>query len=338
MIGAMLRRILLRRATGRAALGAVGLVAAAILVTLPASPAAEAADLDLAFEATLDAARVDLGDDVVLRLAVTNKGSQPLDLPTFRLAPDSVSVRVAWGGEVRATVTRLWGTWLEEEGTMRLRPAATSKRRVAPGATLRGSVAFPAVVAGDLTLTALWGEGDVRRTAKSLTIEVAPKTGPAKRLVATVDTSAGAFTAELDGAAAFNSVSHFWRLCRDGFYDRLTFHRIEPGLLAQGGCPRGDGTMGTGWTLPAEGDGRALAHGAFGLARGAHADTSSCQFFVVSDREGRAAAAFKAEWTPLGRVIEGQEVVDALVATECDPRTGRPKTPPEIRSIRAVVR
>jgi cyclophilin family peptidyl-prolyl cis-trans isomerase len=221
---------------------------------------------------------------------------------------------------------------------MRLRPAATSTRSVGPGETLKGTVSFPAVVAGDLTLTALWGEGEVRRTAKPLVVEVAPKNGPPKRLLAQVDTSAGLITVELDGAAAFNAASHFWRFVREGFYDRLTFHRVEPGLLAQGGCPRGDGTMGTGWTLPSEGDGRPLAHGAFGLSRGSHADTACCQFFAVSDREGRAATALKAAWTPLGRVVEGQEVVDAMVALECDPKTGLLKAPPAIRSVRAVVK
>ncbi|MCE9636281.1 MAG: peptidylprolyl isomerase [Planctomycetes bacterium] len=320
--------------------------------SLQSALAADGAEADLVFEATLDASKVALGEDIVVRLVAKNQATQAVDVPQFRLAQDAVSVRVAWGGEVRATVTRLWGAWVEDDGAIRLRPVATATRRVAAGETWRGSVSFPAVVAGDLTLTVLWGEGNQRRTAKPLTVEVQPKSGPPKHLVAQVETTAGTFSAELDGAAAFDAVSHFWRLARDGFYDGLTVHRVEPGLLIQGGCPRGDGTGGTGWTLPAESDNRPLARGAFGLARGAHADTASCQFIAVADAaaagaagaasaangSARAATALSAEWTPFGRIIEGQEIVDALAAIEIDAKTGRPKAPPTIVSIRAVVK
>lgn len=313
---------------------------------MPSARAAEGAAADLVFEAALDSPKVALGDDVVVRLTVKNQATQAVEVPQFRLAQDAVSVRVAWGGEVRATVTRLWGAWVEDDGVLRLRPAATAMRRVAAGETWRGSVSFPAVVTGDLTLTVLWGEGNQRRTAKPLSVEVQPKSGPPKRLVAQVETTAGTFSAELDGAAAFDAVSHFWKLARDGFYDGLTVHRVEPGLLIQGGCPRGDGTGGTGWTLPAESDNRPLARGAFGLARGAHADTASCQFIAVADAAAvvaangtaRAATTLSAEWTPLGRIIEGQEIVDALAAIEIDAKTGRPKTPPTIVSVRAAVK
>ena len=326
MIAVMLRHAL--RALAAAAL---------VLAVTGEVPAAEG---DLVFEAALELPRVNLGDDVVVKLTAKNRSSKPVDVPKFRLAQDSVSVRVVWGGETHATVARIWGTWVWDEGdpAIRLRPAATAQQRIAPGDTYTGSVGFPAVVTGDLTLVPVWGGEADRRTAKPLALEVLPKGGVPKRLVAQVDTTLGAFTLELDGAAAFNSVSSFWRLARDGFYDGLTFHRVEPGLLAQGGDPRGDGTGGTGWTLPAEGDGKPLARGAFGLARGAHADTASCQFFVIADPTNRAAAALRADGTPLGRVTDGQDVVDALASVECDPKTGRPKTPPTIRSVTATVK
>jgi peptidyl-prolyl cis-trans isomerase B (cyclophilin B) len=309
---------------------------ASFLVVAPAAPAAEG---DLVFEATLESANVKLGEDAVLRLAATNRSARAIDVPAFRLAQDSVSVRVAWGGETRATVTRLYGTWLEDEGSLRLRASATATRRLGPGETARGTVSFPAVVTGDLTLTPVWGpDGESRRTGRPLPLEVQPKGGTPRRLVAQVESSAGTFAVELDGAGAFNAVSHFWRLAREGFYDGLTFHRVEPGLFVQGGDPRGDGTGSAGWTLPAEGDGRALVRGAVGLARGAGPDTASCQWFAVADAGGRAATALRPDATPLGKVIEGQDVVDALASAECDPKTGRPRTPPAITAVRAVVK
>ena len=312
--------------------------ATALAVLVAAAGAVPAAEGDLVFEATLESAAVKLGEDVVVRLTAKNHSPKAIDVPKFRLAQDSVAVRVAWGGETRATVTRLWGTWVEEDPAIRFRPTPTSQQRVGPGETYAGTVTFSAVVAGDLTLVPIWGpEGD-RRSAKPLTVEVGTKGGPPKKLVAEIATSQGTFTAELDGAAAFNSVSQFWRLARESFYDGLTIHRVEPGLLVQGGDPRGDGTGGPGWTLAAEGGGRPLARGLFALARGAHADSACCQFFAVSDAAGRAATALRAEFTPLGKVLEGQDVVDALASIECDPKSGRPKTPPTITAVRAVVR
>ena len=313
------------------------LLAAALAALASEAPAAEG---DLVFEAVPDASSVKLGEDVVLRLSATNRATQPVDVPSFRFAQDSVSVRVAWGGEVRATVTRLYGTWIEDEGSLRMRTAPTTARRLAPGETMRGTLSFPAVVAGDLSLTTIWGaDGDLRRTAKTAAVEVLPKSGPAKRLVAEVETSSGSFSVELDGAGAFNAVSHFWRLVREGFYDGLGVHRVEPSLFVQGGDPRGDGTGNAGWTLPAEGANRPLVRGAFGLARGAHADTASSQWFVVSDPQGRAPATLLPDATPLGRVIDGQDaVVDALATVETDSKTSRPKSPVTVKSIRASVR
>jgi len=319
-------------------LRAAGLVVTAVLASADTVPA-EAGEGDLVFEATLDAESVKLGDDVTLQLALTNRSASFVATPTFRLARDAVSVRVSWGGEVRSTLTRVYGSWTEEEGGLKLVAEATPQRRVAPGTTYRGSVTFAAVAAGDLVLTPLLGpEGASRLTAKPLALEVTPKSGPPKRLTVHVESALGIFAAELDGAAAFNAVSHFWRLAREGFHDGLLCHRVVPGLLVQSGDPRGDGSGGPGWTLPAEGDGRPLVRGALGLARGAHPDTAGSQWFAVADVEGRAAAALKAEWTPLGRVVEGQDVVDALTEIEVDPRTHRPKSPPKLVAVRASVR
>lgn len=313
-------------------------LAAAFFAFTAAAPA-PAAEGDLVFEATLESARVNLGDDVVVKLAVTNRSSAPMDVPAFRLAEDSVSVKVAWNKAPRATVTRRWGSWTDEGDALRLVPAATGTRTVGAGERVAGTVAFAAVVAGDLTLTVVWGpEGANRRTSAAIGVEVLPKSGP-KRLIAEIETSSGTFKAEMDGAAHFNAVSHFWKFVKDGFYDGLTVHRVEPGLLLQGGCPRGDGTGGTGWFLPAEGETRPLARGAFGLARSAHADSACCQFVAVSDVEGRAAKLLTGEMTPLGRVIEGQEtVVDAIAAAEVDSRTRRPKSGVTITAVRPIVK
>lgn len=307
--------------------------------------AAEAADGDVVLEVTADANSVKLGEDVVLRLTVTNHTSQAVDVPVFRFADDAVTVRVSWDGAPRAVVTRRWGEWHEDLGKLEFEPRASQTRRVKPGETLRGSVAFAAVVCGDIACDVAVGpDGPARLRAKPVTVEVTPRSGAPKKLVAQFETSAGAFACELDGAVAFNAVSHFWRLAREGFYDGLSVHRVEPGVLFQAGCPRSDGTGGPGWYLPAEGDGRPVARGGFGLARAAHPDSAGSQFVAVADKDGRAGdvlgnnTAGKAEWTPLGRIVEGQDIVDAIAARETNPATRRPKTAVTITGVKLLVR
>jgi cyclophilin family peptidyl-prolyl cis-trans isomerase len=328
-----------------AALAALSVTGALAVSGALTSGAAVAADGDVVLEVAADANSVKLGEDIVLKLTVTNHTSQAIDVPVFRLADDAVSVRISWDGAQRAVITRRWGDWHEDLGRLAFEPRRSLTRRVKPGETIRGSIAFAAVVSGDITCDlALGADGPSRLRTKPVTVEVTPKSGAPKRLVAQVETSAGNFACELDGAVAFNAVSHFWRLAREGFYDGLVVHRVEPGILVQAGCPRGDGTGGPGWYLPAEGDARPLSRGGFGLARAAHPDSAGSQFVAVADKDGKAGEALgnnapgKAEWTPLGRVIEGQDIVDAIAARETDPATRRLKAAVTVTGVKLFVR
>src|SRR6202051_2797288 len=69
---------------------------------------------------------------------------------------------------------------------------------------------------------------------------------------ATLDTDRGVIVIELYPSVAPKSVANFEKLAKDGFYDKLTFHRVEPGFVVQGGDPKGDGTGGPGYEVPAE--------------------------------------------------------------------------------------
>ena len=108
-----------------------------------------------------------------------------------------------------------------------------------------------------------------------------------------------------------NTVDNFVKLATSGFYDGLTFHRVIPNFVIQGGCPRGDGTGGPGYKIKCETQGNNQYHDR-GVLSMAHAgkDTGGSQFFIC---HGRANTQhLDRVHTVFGKVVEGLEVVDAI--------------------------
>jgi cyclophilin family peptidyl-prolyl cis-trans isomerase/HEAT repeat protein len=99
----------------------------------------------------------------------------------------------------------------------------------------------------------------------------------------------------------------FIALARRGFYDGLTFHRVVPGFVVQGGCPRGDGSGGPGYTLRCELDRQAYGRGTVGMALSGR-DTGGSQFFIAQ----QPAPHLDGAYTAFGRVASGMDVVDQL--------------------------
>ncbi len=109
------------------------------------------------------------------------------------------------------------------------------------------------------------------------------------------------------------TVANFCKLAKSGFYDGLTFHRVLPNFVIQGGCPKGTGTGGPGWNIKCETSGGNQRHDR-GVLSMAHAgkDTGGSQFFVCHSREGTAHLDRK--HTCFGKVTKGVEVVDKIKA------------------------
>jgi peptidyl-prolyl cis-trans isomerase B (cyclophilin B) len=126
--------------------------------------------------------------------------------------------------------------------------------------------------------------------------------------MATLQTSAGPVTVELHDEAAPKTVANFRRLASDGFYDGLTFHRVIPDFMIQGGCPQGTGTGGPGYTFEDEINDNKVVRGALAMAN-AGPDTNGSQFFIVTTE---AAPWLDDKHTVFGRVIEGMEAVEAI--------------------------
>ena len=123
----------------------------------------------------------------------------------------------------------------------------------------------------------------------------------------TITTPRGEIVADLDPKLAPKTVNNFVGLARQGFYDGLTFHRVEPGFVIQGGCTEGTGRGGPGYRFedePVQGNYR---QGALAMAN-AGPDTNGSQFFVcLVDLTGRLPK----QYNLFGHVVSGMDVVEA---------------------------
>lgn len=102
-----------------------------------------------------------------------------------------------------------------------------------------------------------------------------------------------------------NTVANFEKLANSGFYDGLTFHRVIPGFVAQGGCPRGNGTGGPGYTINCEINPNKHERGSLAMAH-AGPNTGGSQFYVVYKPQPHLDGVH----TVFGKVTEGMELVD----------------------------
>ena len=133
-----------------------------------------------------------------------------------------------------------------------------------------------------------------------------PLTDNAETLVLTLD--GGDVTIKLRRDLAPKHVARIAELVADGFYDGLTFHRVIDGFVAQGGCPDGRGTGGTGQKIDAEFSDAPHARGACSMARTMDPNSADCQFFICLD----AVPYLDGQYTVWGEVTDGIEHVDAL--------------------------
>jgi cyclophilin family peptidyl-prolyl cis-trans isomerase len=142
-------------------------------------------------------------------------------------------------------------------------------------------------------------------------------------------TSEGMIELELFDDEAPNTVRNFRTLADDGYYDGLSFHRVIPDFMIQGGCPRGDGTGGPGYSFEDEFNDHPVARGYLAMAN-AGPNTNGSQFFIVT---ADACPWLDGKHTVFGRVTSGMDVVDRISMVESDERD-RPLEPVVLESMR----
>ncbi|WML36345.1 peptidylprolyl isomerase [Clostridium sp. OS1-26] len=126
--------------------------------------------------------------------------------------------------------------------------------------------------------------------------------------------------AELYPEIAPNTVNNFISLIKKGFYNGLTFHRVIPGFMIQGGCPEGVGTGGPGYSIKGEfsnnGFKNELKHakGVLSMARAMNPNSAGSQFFIMVEDSPH----LDGQYASFGKLIEGEEVSEEIVNSKTD--------------------
>ncbi len=128
---------------------------------------------------------------------------------------------------------------------------------------------------------------------------------------AKIHTEKGLLTIEFFEKDAPNTVANFINLAQKGFYNNLTFHRVISDFVIQGGCPRGDGTGGPGYTINCEltGDNQYHDRGVLSMAH-AGRNTGGSQFFICHNRQN--TQHLDRNHTCFGKVIDGMDIIDLI--------------------------
>jgi peptidyl-prolyl cis-trans isomerase B (cyclophilin B) len=154
--------------------------------------------------------------------------------------------------------------------------------------------------------------------------------------VAVLDTSHGKIVIEFFAKVAPKHVANFKKLSRSGFYNGTTFHRVIPGFMIQGGDPlskdndrSNDGTGNSGTRIPLEKSSISHARGIVSMARASDPNSASCQFFIVVND----SKFLDNEYSVFGRVLQGMDVADKIVAVPRDKDTNNPLKPVTIKTV-----
>jgi len=288
----------------------------ALLLVARSASAGDALDAALATAKAVDGVKLAcvaekpetaLGEEIVLQVAVANASETAITVNELRLDELSVGFK-----------TTLEGIAEFEYGEIATLPGGDvldlRKEVLAPGKDLRATFRVPLTVAGKATFRAVYfGFGDPEGEgykAEPVAVTVKPAADGAKKLAAVLETNAGTITIELLPEVAPNTVLHFARLIRSGFYDGTVFHRIEPGFCVQGGDPRGNGTGGPDFLLRAEFNATKHVAGSVAMARSQDPDSAGSQFyFTLADQP-----TLDGQYTVFGKTVAGYEAVTKMAA------------------------
>ena len=154
---------------------------------------------------------------------------------------------------------------------------------------------------------------------------------------AIISTEKGTMKAELYADETPGTVANFVELAGHNFYDGLTFHRVIPDFVIQGGCPNGNGMGGPGYCIKGEfaanGVPNDLRHtrGVLSMARAQAMDSAGSQFFIMH----KDAPHLDGQYAAFGKVVAGMDVVDKIASVPTD-WNDKPKTPVKMKTVELI--
>ena len=141
---------------------------------------------------------------------------------------------------------------------------------------------------------------------------------------ATIQTSLGDMKVSFFPDKAPKHVENFLTLAEKGFYDGTKFHRVLKDFMIQGGCPNGDGRGGPGYHIDAEFNDTPHVRGILSMARAADPNSAGSQFFLCHGE----ASFLNGQYTAFGKLIEGDDVLDAIATAPVAPGPGGENSTP----------
>lgn len=283
---------------------------------------------------------VPLGQPVWCSLTLENTTDEPITLtvpgadPALPSAEMGLPLSHVFSGQEAAGITVTTGSgrsWSEPVGVREAKkaPIVVLGARGTVGRTVDLREYFPT----------LRGAGDYRVVWRPYGGAISSSTVPiriAARKRVEIETDAGTLTVKLFYDDAPSTVANFVELAQSGFYNGLTFHRLEPGYLLQGGCPRGDGTgiRLDGQRVEFEPNDRPHEKGTLSMALlGEDQGSASTQFFITNTR----VKEWDGMYAVFGQLVgeESYETLDALMMTPVD-ADARPRKPLYIRNVRVI--
>jgi peptidyl-prolyl cis-trans isomerase B (cyclophilin B) len=145
---------------------------------------------------------------------------------------------------------------------------------------------------------------------------------PRRTYTVTAATNCGTFGFTLDVKDSPKTSASFYSLVKRGFFDGLTFHRVAAGFVIQGGDPNGDGSGGPGYMVvepPPQGHQYVRGDVAMAKTQSDPSGASGSQFFVVTGANVTQSAGLTPDYALVGKVVSGQNVVDAIGALPTNP-------------------
>jgi peptidyl-prolyl cis-trans isomerase B (cyclophilin B) len=301
----------------------------------------------LKIAATAEQNEVTIGDWMVITLNFTNTTANKMDIIKPILDIDSVSFQIKTTPLSNTGKSFVYS--VVTPSVYEHNQAQMAKISLAAGAEFKETFKIPAVTLGLWEITAYYKGFQSPISVEPLRINIIPPKSdksdppvgeagkPEKvkdgELLARIETSKGVMKCRFFFNDTPNTAMNFIRLAKEGFYDKLIFHRIIKGFMIQGGCPQGTGTGSPGYSIKAEFNANKHIKGTLSMARSSNNDSAGSQFFICHAQ----AQNLDNKYTAFGQVIEGLDTLDTIANIPTITNTqGEPSKPTENIFIKSI--